>query len=76
MLRPLLAICNPLIHHASIPRLEANLEGFRLRRQSRGDGVAIQGIQHWSILWIIGFKDLKSEYDAQERCIEFAIGEM
>ena len=55
VLRPLLTLRNPFPYQYRISRFKSNLEGLRLRRQSRRDRIALDRIEDRPILSLLSW---------------------
>ena len=71
--RPLLTLPHPLFQAISVPRSETNLERLRLRRQRRGNAVALQRIQHRPVGLVGGRHELERRDHAQEGRVDLSV---
>lgn len=74
--RPLVALGNPLLQLLGVSGSEAHLERLRFRGQSRGNGIAVNGIQDRAIFSSFGGVHLKRSDQAQEGRVQFPVGQV
>ena len=65
ILRPLLAIMNPLVHHRLVSDPQSDLERLWVHRQTIGHLVTSEAVQDWAVLGLFRRQNLERD-DASE----------
>jgi hypothetical protein len=76
VLRPLLAVTDPLVHHRLVSDPQSHLEWLRVHRQTVRHLVATKAVQDRAILGLFRRQDLKRDNASEEGCVQFAVREM
>lgn len=76
ILRPLIALGDPLLQLLRIPGRESNLERLGFRRQCRGNRIAVDRVQDRTIASDLGRVHLECSNQAQECRVEFAVSQV
>ena len=65
ILRPLLTIMNPLVHHRLVSDPQSDLEWLGIHRQTVGHLITSEAVQDWAVLGLFRRQNLERD-DASE----------
>lgn len=69
ILRPLLAIMNPLFHHRLVSNPQSDLERLGIHRQTVGHLIASKAVQDRAVLGLFRRQNLERDDASEESCV-------
>jgi len=76
ILRPLLTIMNPLVHHSLVSHPQSDLERFGIHRQTVRHLVTAEAVQDRAIIRLLRRQNLEGDDASEEGCVQFAVRKM